>query len=94
MRVKRILIQNFFTRNHNRNEIPTVILSVKHQNNKTRAFKILVVSIHMGLNADPGSDITLDLTTATTEEGEKVCCPTFYCSHIYHKNLNRKRKKI
>jgi hypothetical protein len=75
MRVKRILIQNFLTRNHTRNEIPTVILSEKHQNNKTRAFKILVVSIHMVLNADPGFDITLDLTTATKEEGEKSLLP-------------------
>ncbi len=44
----------------------------------------------MGLNADPGFDITLDLTTAKKEEDEKSFLPygTFYCSHIYHKNVN------
>jgi hypothetical protein len=73
-------------------------LSEKHLNNKTRALKILVVSIHMGLNADPGFDTTLDLT-ATKVRAKNVCCPTFYCSHKYHKNVNniifnRKRKKF
>jgi hypothetical protein len=53
----------------------------------------------MGLNADPGFDITLDLTTATKEEAKKVFSPTFYCSHIYHKNENyfifkQEKKKI
>jgi hypothetical protein len=52
----------------------------------------------MGLNADPGFYITLDLTTVTKEEGEKVCCPSLYCSHIYHKNENyfiyKQEKKI
>jgi hypothetical protein len=27
-------------------------------------------------------------TTATKEEGEKICCPTFFCSHKYQKMKN------
>jgi hypothetical protein len=33
---------------------------------------------------DPGSRIP-DPKTATTEKGEKITCPTFFCSHKYHK---------
>jgi hypothetical protein len=47
---------------------------------------------------DPGSQIP-DPTTATKEEGENICCPTFFCSHKYHKIVNYfifelKKKKI
>jgi hypothetical protein len=35
-----------------------------------------------GTVADPGSK------TATKERGEKNCCPTFFCSHKYHKIEN------
>jgi hypothetical protein len=27
-------------------------------------------------------------STPTKEEGEKICCPTFFCSHKYHKIVN------
>ncbi len=47
---------------------------------------------------DLGSQIP-DPTTATKEEGENICWPTFYCSHKCHKLkiilfLNWKRKHI
>ncbi len=36
---------------------------------------------------DPGSRIP-DLKTATKERGERICCPTFFCSHKNHKTEN------
>ncbi len=37
---------------------------------------------------DPGSRIP-DPKTATKERGEeKICCHTFFCSHIFHKIVN------
>jgi hypothetical protein len=49
---------------------------------------LILIFVHPGSRiSDPRSQIPY-LKTASKEMGEKICCPTFFCSQKYQKLIN------